>query len=80
MKEQVLEVQNPHVEGIIHKNSMIDVPIRYACPDGSDRSNGTKYLVTYPVAQNDNISVIAFKFNVSGETIWYVNSLESHAP
>ncbi|RWR97045.1 Protein kinase domain-containing protein [Cinnamomum micranthum f. kanehirae] len=79
-KEQMVEVQNLYVENRTATNSMVNVPIRCACPDGLDKSNGTNYLVTYPVAEGDNLSAIAWKFNVSEEMIWYANSLYSLGP
>lgn len=76
----MLEVQNQSLEDRTPTNSMVNVPIRCACPDGLDKSNGTNYLVTYPVAEGDNLSAIAWKFNVSEDMIWNANSLYSLGP
>ena len=56
---------------------MIKVPIRCACPNLNQRRNGVKYLVTYPVIENDHTDLIARKFGVPEEIIWDANRLQS---
>ncbi|KAA8540753.1 hypothetical protein F0562_024328 [Nyssa sinensis] len=75
VKGQSLIEANPGLGGN-YTNSSIRVPIRCACPDISDKSNGIKYLVTYPVIENDNTYLIARKFGVPEEMIRGANQLE----
>ncbi|KAH7549814.1 hypothetical protein JRO89_XS13G0085700 [Xanthoceras sorbifolium] len=77
VKALSLVEENPGFEGDDPDALMIKVPIRCACPNENDRSNGVKFLVTYPVIENDTNDLIASKFGVPEKKIWEANRLES---
>ncbi|KAL5817321.1 hypothetical protein ACOSQ3_025699 [Xanthoceras sorbifolium] len=77
VKALSLVEENPGFEGDDPDALMIKVPIRCACPNENDRSNGVKFLVTYPVIENDTNDLIARKFGVPEKKIWEANRLES---
>ncbi|XP_059638924.1 protein LYK5-like [Cornus florida] len=79
VKAQILKNANPHFNGDKLNGSLIEVPVRCACPEVSDKSNGTNYLVTYPIVELDNTELIARKFGVSEGKIRDANSLEPFA-
>ncbi|KAK2398449.1 lysM domain receptor kinase [Trifolium repens] len=56
---------NPYGELDLLKGIELDVPLRCACPTYHQKTNGTKYLLTYSVTWGDNISNIATRFNVT---------------
>ncbi|OVA20826.1 Protein kinase domain [Macleaya cordata] len=76
LKLQSLVEQNPGSNSENSQSFEVAVPVRCACPDRSDTSNGVQYLVTYPVAEAENKSWIGSKFGVSEETICAANNLE----
>ncbi|KAK9113605.1 hypothetical protein Syun_020402 [Stephania yunnanensis] len=57
----------------------ISVPLRCACPNKIDRSNGVQFLVTYPILESDNTALIGRKFGVPEMKILDANSLEFDA-
>ncbi|KAK4843604.1 hypothetical protein QYF36_010482 [Acer negundo] len=77
VKTQSLVQENPGSEGDNPDALMIKVPIRCACPNGNDKSNGVKFLVTYPVIKNDNTDLIARKFGLPEIKVLEANRLES---
>ncbi|XP_077224993.1 protein LYK5-like [Tasmannia lanceolata] len=76
LKAQTLTEQNPYPDGKIPAGSEVSIRIRCACPDTFETKNGTKYLVTYPVVEGDNIEKIARKFNLSPEILGNENGLD----
>ncbi|KVH98186.1 Peptidoglycan-binding lysin domain-containing protein [Cynara cardunculus var. scolymus] len=56
-------------------NKVVKVPVKCACTDSSHETTGTKYLVTYPVMDNDTIDMIAWKFGVTQASIQEANGL-----
>ncbi|XWS37191.1 hypothetical protein CRYUN_Cryun19dG0021800 [Craigia yunnanensis] len=80
LKAQGLKQENPDFERNIPGDFMIKVPIRCACPNSSQRRNGVKYLVTYPVIENDHSDLIARKFGVPKEIIWDAKSCKLFQP
>ncbi|KAK2663632.1 hypothetical protein Ddye_002206 [Dipteronia dyeriana] len=77
VKTQSLVEENPGSEGDNPDALMIKVPIRCACPNENDTSNGVKFLVTYPVIKNDNIDIIARKFGLPEIKVLEANRIES---
>ncbi|XP_052181241.1 lysM domain receptor-like kinase 4 [Diospyros lotus] len=77
VKAVVLREKNPGFDPKDPSSSMLQVPIKCACPHASDRENRIKYLVTYPVIKDDNTGSIAKKFGVRETMILYANRLES---
>ncbi|KAL8118409.1 lysM domain receptor-like kinase 4 [Apium graveolens] len=79
VKEQSLKEENPYYgrsDG--PDNSLVRVPVRCACPDSFDVSNGIKYLVTYPIVGSDYTDLIARKFGVTQQIIWDANRLSTY--
>ncbi|KAL5814901.1 hypothetical protein ACOSQ4_025542 [Xanthoceras sorbifolium] len=77
VKAPSLVEENPGFKGDDPDALMIKVPIRCACPNENDRSNGVKFPVTYRVIENDNNDLIARKFGVPEKKISEANRLES---
>ncbi|KAL5750622.1 hypothetical protein ACOSP7_025225 [Xanthoceras sorbifolium] len=77
VKALSLVEENPGFKGDDPDALMIKVPIRCACPNENDRSNGVKFPVTYRVIENDNNDLIARKFGVPEKKISEANRLES---
>ncbi|KAK9104328.1 hypothetical protein Scep_021172 [Stephania cephalantha] len=73
VKAQTLAEENSKTEG------EISVPLRCACPNKIDRSNGVQFLVTYPILESDNTALIGRKFGVPEMKILDANSLEFDA-
>ncbi|KAK9090298.1 hypothetical protein Sjap_023475 [Stephania japonica] len=73
VKAQTLADENSKTEG------EISVPLRCACPNKIDRSNGVQFLVTYPILESDNTALIGRKFGVHEAKILDANSLEFDA-
>lgn len=55
---------NPYGELDLLRGMELNVPLRCACPTYHQKTNGTKYLLTYSVTWGDNISNIATRFNI----------------
>ncbi|KAM7275465.1 hypothetical protein ACFE04_017331 [Oxalis oulophora] len=56
--------------------SIINVPVRCACPNDNQKINGVKFLSTYPIMSKDNTQIMAQKFGISAEMIWNANKLQ----
>lgn len=52
------------------------VPLKCACPSSDDLS---KFLLSYPVKEGDKLAELAFKFNVSQETLVSANNRYSRS-
>nr|GEW57385.1 LysM domain receptor-like kinase 4 [Tanacetum cinerariifolium] len=73
VKPFVLVQYNGNID---HETSFLKVPVKCACVNSSHETNGTKYLVTYPVMENDTVVKIAQKFGVTQWSIQDVNGLD----
>ncbi|KAL2471071.1 LysM domain receptor-like kinase 4 [Abeliophyllum distichum] len=60
----------------LHAGSIVNVPLKCACPDKISRNSGVKYFVTYPFIEGDDIKKLSLKFNISVEEIWETNNLD----
>ncbi|KAI3826477.1 hypothetical protein L1987_00525 [Smallanthus sonchifolius] len=56
---------------VVKVGSVLDVPLKCACPNSD-----YKYLVTYPLVSGDSISTISTKFGISKYDILAVNNLQ----
>ncbi|KAI3737362.1 hypothetical protein L2E82_27361 [Cichorium intybus] len=72
VKPFVLAQQN----GNLHGTTLVKVPIKCACVNSSSEANTTRYLVTYPVMENDTINMIAWKFGVTAGSIQKENGMD----
>ncbi|OMP03300.1 hypothetical protein CCACVL1_02477 [Corchorus capsularis] len=77
LKAQSLKEENPDFGRDDSASFMLKLPIRCACPNANQTRDGIKYLVTYPLIQNDHTDLIARKFGVSEAVIWDANELKS---
>lgn len=80
VKAQSLVEENPyHGRSNGPDYSLVQVPVRCACPDSLDVSNDIKYLVTYPIMESDDPDSIARKFGVAQQIIWDANRLSTYS-
>ncbi|XVE94772.1 hypothetical protein REPUB_Repub02eG0037900 [Reevesia pubescens] len=54
----------------------LKVPLRCACPTSNQTKSGAKYLLTYSISLEDNITDISDRFNVSSKSLNDANGLE----
>ncbi|XP_027124055.1 protein LYK5-like [Coffea eugenioides] len=66
---------NQDFQGDNQSISSIQVPIKCACPNTSDIENGINYLVTYPILEHDNTSLISLKFDIPQKMLADANRL-----
>lgn len=79
VKVQSLIEENADFDGHdVPVGSLINVPIRCACPDSPQTRNGVKYLVTYPILEKDIIEGIASKFGLPEKDIRDANNLRQY--
>ncbi|MQL96359.1 hypothetical protein Taro_029028 [Colocasia esculenta] len=74
---QALMAQNPSPDSLnLTVGAVITVPLRCACPYKNQlRADGVKYLLSYLITWNDDISSIAQRFNVSTQSVIDANNL-----
>ncbi|XP_023765111.1 lysM domain receptor-like kinase 4 [Lactuca sativa] len=72
VKPFVLAQQN----GNLHGTPLVRVPVKCACVNTSNERNDTRYLVTYPVMENDTLDMIASKFGVTVGSIEEANEMD----
>ena len=53
----------------------VNVPLRCACPTLSQTASGFKYLLTYVLIPGENISEIADRFGVDGQSVLDANEI-----
>ncbi|CAK9140767.1 unnamed protein product [Ilex paraguariensis] len=78
VKAKSLIVHNPDFEENSPYNDLIQVPVRCACPETSETEKGIKFLVTYPLREQDHTGRIARKFEVPERMIWDANRLDPY--
>ncbi|WCJ36154.1 Protein kinase superfamily protein [Euphorbia peplus] len=80
VKAQGLVQENPELRDFQDhpEDYQINVPIRCACPDSIQRRNGVEYLVTYPILEGDNPDLIAYKFNLTEQSVSDANNMRRH--
>ncbi|XP_027368172.1 lysM domain receptor-like kinase 4 [Abrus precatorius] len=72
-----LKRANPYGEFDLLTGMKLHVPLRCACPTWHQARNGTKYLLTYSVNWDDNISNVATRFNVSAGNLVDANGFST---
>ncbi|CAJ1979279.1 unnamed protein product [Sphenostylis stenocarpa] len=77
LKHLTLAEENPSQGNQPEAGSELHVPLTCACPhtENFTRSKKVKYLVTYPLIQNDDPDKVSEKFGISSEDIYAVNNL-----
>lgn len=79
VKVQSLIEENADFDGHdVPVGSLINVPIRCACPGSPQTRNGVKYLVTHPILEKDIIEGIASKFGLPEKDIRDANNLRQY--
>ncbi|KAK3006067.1 hypothetical protein RJ639_016299 [Escallonia herrerae] len=76
VKAQTLSEKNPDKGANMSGNSLIQVPIRCACPSTTEKAKGITHLVTYPILEHDQVALIALKFGVPEQMILDANELD----
>ncbi|GMI68878.1 LysM-containing receptor-like kinase 4 [Hibiscus trionum] len=69
-----LEQENS--DSSLQPGSVLQVPLRCACPTRNQTLNGTKYLMTYVVDWGDTIYNISMRFNTSMESVGDANGID----
>lgn len=75
-----LKRANQHGEFELERASELRVPLRCACPTRNQTGNGVRYLLTYSINWNDNITGIGERFNASAEAILMENGFSGANP
>ncbi|XP_052186941.1 lysM domain receptor-like kinase 4 [Diospyros lotus] len=76
LKPITLAEENPSRENSSKVGSVLDVPLKCACPDEFTSSNGVSYLVTYPIVLGDFVNKLGEKFGISPQDILEANHLD----
>ncbi|XVF61953.1 hypothetical protein PTKIN_Ptkin08bG0176600 [Pterospermum kingtungense] len=63
-----------------HVGSVLQVPLRCACPTRNQSLNGTKFLLTYVVVWGDTIYDISNRFNASMRSVADANEIDLNDP
>jgi hypothetical protein len=72
---QALMAQNPYGDRNLTVGLNLEVPLRCACPTRNQTAAGVKYLLTYMITWNDDISSIAQLFGVDKQSVLDANEL-----
>ncbi|KAF8399928.1 hypothetical protein HHK36_015799 [Tetracentron sinense] len=72
---KAIQEKNPSVSpwGLEDKVRLL-IPLRCACPSPSELSQGIKFLLSYPISEDDTVSNLACKFNTTREAIISANN------
>ncbi|KAK9108776.1 hypothetical protein Sjap_016836 [Stephania japonica] len=72
--------ENPYRATELLPGFKLRVPLRCACPTSNQTAAGTKYLLTYSICWNDNVTVVSERFNASDETTLLANKFSEAEP
>lgn len=72
--------ENPYEAENLEGGLDLLVPLRCACPTRKQTKNGIKYLLTYSLYENDSISDLSERFNVSDQKTASANGLTGQDP
>ena len=72
---QALMAQNPYGDRNLTVGLNLEVPLRCACPTRNQTAAGVKFLLTYMITWNDDISSIAQLFGVDKQSVLDANEL-----
>ncbi|KAJ6408739.1 hypothetical protein OIU84_008439 [Salix udensis] len=62
--------ENTSEENNIEMGTKLRVPLKCACPDNFSNGSGVKYLVTYPLVEGDEPSILSEIFSISPVDLW----------
>uniref|UniRef100_A0A6N2KV01 Uncharacterized protein n=1 Tax=Salix viminalis TaxID=40686 RepID=A0A6N2KV01_SALVM len=68
--------ENTSEENNIEMGTKLRVPLKCACPDNFSNGSGVKYLVTYPLVEGDEPSILSEKFSISPVDLWVGNNFQ----
>ncbi|KAL1811170.1 hypothetical protein DCAR_0623287 [Daucus carota subsp. sativus] len=77
VKSSILVEENEFQGNVLNIGSVLNVPLKCACPDNVSSVAGYKYFVTYPLVEGDYTNKVAQKFDIAGEDIWEANHIDS---
>ncbi|XP_020242943.1 protein LYK5-like [Asparagus officinalis] len=72
--------ENPYKPEKLFGGLDLLVPLRCACPTKNQTQDGTKYLMTYSLNENDNLSDLSERFNVSDDKVGNANGFVDPDP
>jgi LysM repeat protein len=75
-KPGTLVEENTSEGNNVEVGTKLHVPLKCACPDNSSNSSGVKYLVTYPLVEGDEPSILSEKFSISPVDLWVANNFQ----
>ncbi|KAF9675193.1 hypothetical protein SADUNF_Sadunf09G0006700 [Salix dunnii] len=75
-KPGTLFEENTSEENNVEMGTKLHVPLKCACPDNFSIGSGVKYLVTYPLVEGDEPSILSEKFSISPVDLWVANSFQ----
>ncbi|XP_042501150.1 protein LYK2 [Macadamia integrifolia] len=72
---KAIKEQNPHIPPWDLKDKVqLLIPLRCACPSPLELTQGTRFLLSYPISKGETIPNLASKFNTSAEAIISANN------
>ncbi|OIW15112.1 hypothetical protein TanjilG_08599 [Lupinus angustifolius] len=77
---QALQDQNRIPDVDLDVGTKLVVPLRCACPSKNQTEEGVRYLISYLVKPDDDVSQVSERFGVTIETILEANSLSLQQP
>ncbi|KAL2538175.1 Protein LYK2 [Forsythia ovata] len=73
---QAIQQKNPSVSPpIVEEQIRLLIPLKCACPSSVELGQRRKLLLTYPVREGDTLANLAFKFNITNESIVSANNI-----
>ncbi|KAJ6715744.1 LYSM-DOMAIN RECEPTOR-LIKE KINASE [Salix koriyanagi] len=75
-KPGTLFEENTSEENNVEMGTKLRVPLKCACPDNFSNGSGVKYLVTYPLVEDDEPSILSEIFSISPVDLWVANNFQ----
>ncbi|KAJ6670409.1 LYSM-DOMAIN RECEPTOR-LIKE KINASE [Salix viminalis] len=75
-KPGTLFKENTSEENNVEMGTKLRVPLKCACPDNFSNGSGVKYLVTYPLVEGDEPSILSEIFSISPVDLWVANNFQ----
>ncbi|XP_027152510.1 lysM domain receptor-like kinase 4 [Coffea eugenioides] len=76
LKSITLIEANPSANTTLQVGSMLQIPLKCACPEKLSSNVGVRYLVTYPFIENDNPNKVSKKFSIPVGDLLEANHLD----
>ncbi|KAJ6344954.1 hypothetical protein OIU78_007773 [Salix suchowensis] len=75
-KPGTLFEENTSEENNVEMGTELRVPLKCACPDNFSNGSGVKYLVTSPLVEGDEPSILSETFSISPVDLWVANNFQ----